>query len=83
MTKTNSSKLATLKLLTQFGRSPEERLMCAIVCKAIDDAVAFGSKEAIKYLQDDLIHAEAAGIDPDWVKKVINAIQPDLLTEAK
>lgn len=78
------AKLVSRKIKYQFPTdTPEGKLMFSVVEKAILDSVktvpktglpTINANTAITYLRSDMPHAEACGVDADWVRKIINSI---------
>ena len=68
--------LAIKAIRTQFPDSPEGKLMSHIVATAITDAYStFQPEESIRsaseYLKGNIPHAEIAGVDSDWIKRIL------------
>ena len=65
--------LRTIK--PQFIEGPDGRLMYAIVAGAISESVKMKGTDyplqARRYLFGDIIHAELAGVDVEWIKSVM------------
>jgi len=65
------------KLRPMIPKFPEARLIWAVVEQAILD-LALGNEEAVKsarkFLNGRLWHAELVGIDPDYVRRVIDMV---------
>ena len=60
------------KIRSQFPAIPEGQLMGAIINGAIVDLSSTKYRlEAIRYLQGNMIHAEMAGVDADWIRDVL------------
>lgn len=65
----------------QFPRTPEGALMSGIVERAVLDLGESGAEpgcdgmdvreHALRYLASDMPHAQIAGVDPAWIRKVI------------
>ncbi len=60
----------------QFPKSPEGKLMFAVIAQAISDIINDFNKQedridALRYIKKDLIHAEICGIKREWVQKLI------------
>ena len=61
------------KLSYQFPQTPPGKLFFAIVEMAIKDLVGNKSDKAgaLRYLQGDMPHAMACGVEPDYVRRVL------------
>jgi len=67
------------KIKPQFPSTPDGNLMSAVIEQAINDLVHNRkyknykhARSAKKYLDTDMPHALACGIDPDWIRKQIS-----------
>ena len=72
---------AIKKIRTQFGDTPEHKLMFAIVEQAIKDLnsrVICDRKSAEQYLKNEIPHAELCGVDSEWVRRVLKKCGTDL-----
>jgi hypothetical protein len=76
-TEAERREFACEKIAQQFMRTSEGKLMCAIVRQAIMDAGGGGGVpemdkiSAIEYLHSDMPHASLAGVDADWIRRVL------------
>jgi hypothetical protein len=65
------------KIRAQFGDSPEHKLFFSVVQKAILDVAdqskrnGFYRSSALRYLRDDLVHAEACDVDAEWIRSLL------------
>lgn len=74
-----AARLVIEKIAYQFPDTPEGRLMLAVVGQAICDLVtqakgsdiALAKRRAAAYLCGEIWHAQAAGVDPDFIRRVI------------
>lgn len=77
-----TAKLIARKIRPQFGQSAEEKLMFAIFEQALKDAFCSPNSNvnvgdtasAQRYLACDMFHARACGVDPEWIRRVIERI---------
>lgn len=83
MSQSKIAKVVAKKIGYQFPDTPEGKLMFAILDLAIRDFAMTVRRnrvdhdEAIKisayrYLKGDMEHCQRVGIDPAWVRRVIN-----------
>jgi len=74
------------KIRSAFNTSiAEHKLMLAIIEAAIHDlyvsSYVSNRKSAIKYLSNEIVHAEICGVDSDWIRRIINTIDKGILEE--
>lgn len=71
--------IAAMKMLeTQVKPTRENNLMMAVVKQAIFDTNSQSpaiAKSAMRYLNGPLPHAQAIGLEPFWVKKILRKAQ--------
>lgn len=76
ITRKDRIKAIAWKIRPQFLEKPEGKFMFAIVERALADIGDFKCladvRSACRYLNNDLIHAELAGVDPQWIREVIS-----------
>lgn len=66
-----------VKIGVQFNSNdnPHVALMQTIVDQTISDALVGSTEgrkhEALRYLRGKMVHAELAGVDPDWISRQI------------
>jgi hypothetical protein len=65
------------KIRFQFPNTPEHNLFFSVIQCAIMDLVnqdkrnGFNRRSALRYLRDDLVHAEACDVDADWIRSLL------------
>ena len=73
------SAIAAVKMLeTQVKPTRENNLMMAVIKQAIFDAHSKHKairQSATRYLNGPLPHAQAIGLEPSWVKKILRKAQ--------
>lgn len=81
-----AARAAALKIRHQFGRTPVENLYFAVVEKAIlDTSLPVYKRRGIdinarykgsarRYLEGSIPHAEACGVDPNWVRQILQGV---------
>ena len=71
-------RAALRRIRAQFPATPEGRLMFAVVDKAVWDSLyrhTWYGESAVRYLEQDLSHAELCGVDPEWIRETLRAMQ--------
>jgi len=72
-------KAVIKKIGHQFGTSPEQQLMFAVVAQAIGDIIDHPDKrsvahsDALLYLSGNIPHAEICGVNADWIRRVLRS----------
>jgi len=72
---------AIKKIRTQFGDTPEHKLMFAIVEQAIKDLSSKSievSRSAERHIKNEIPHAELCGVDSEWIRLVLKKCGTDL-----
>ena len=69
--------LATKKIGYQFPKTPEGKLMWAVVRQAIEDLYRPQSEctTALLYLKGPMWHAQSCGVDPDWIRLILRKMK--------
>ena len=73
----NLCKAICRKIRHQFPNTPEHNLFYSVVQVAILDLAdqskrnGFNRRSALRYLRNDLVHAEACGVDADWIRGLL------------
>ncbi|MCP5013848.1 MAG: hypothetical protein GY938_01030 [Ketobacter sp.] len=69
--------MAIKKISAQFPDVPEGRLMAAVICQAVRDAVMkrddIERSRARLYLSGRMEAAEICGVDSDWIRTVVHS----------
>lgn len=72
MNRISNINAAIKKIGFAFGDSPEEKLFFKIVAHAIHDLRSSEHHRSAKnYLRGDIVHAQACGVDADWIRRVL------------
>ncbi len=95
---TKERAAVALKVIrTQFPETPEGALMFAVIAQAVEDATAKPQPkaqnheqrnfqvrrlDAVEYLTGNLLHAQAAGVDPRWIQRIFKRYQLDFAVPA-
>jgi len=79
LAKENCVKQVMRVIKPQFIDTPEGRFMYAIVAGAVRESVGLGGSgasllQARRYLFGDVIHAELAGVDVDWIRSTLHKV---------